>query len=395
MASNVLPIAVVVLKQRLTIIGLAVAMLPLVAVASRDTQGLTFVVRGANLDGVVRHLADLDTVGIREQIVSIPFRDGSIRGRAYVPERGSRQTVLLVSGLHPDGIDEPRLKAFSRAWAEAGITVVTPEIPELSRFEVTPDATDHIEGAAVWLATQSGFAPTGHIGLAGISFSGGLAVVAAGRPTLRARLLYVFSLGGHDDLPRTVEYLCTGVERGHFGALQPPPHDYGAVVVLLNVAERLVPPDQLDVVRDAARRFLWASYLDRFDKPAAEREFAALKDLAHTLPEPGAMLLRYMNDRDVAHLGPKLLPYAMSYANRPGLSPASSPAPEVPVFLLHGRGDNVIPAAESQYLAERLASQADVRLLITDLISHVDTDRPAHFIDVVQLARFWGDLLDQ
>ena len=44
----------------------------------------------------------------------------------------------------------------------------------------------------------------------GISFSGGLAVVAAGRPTLRNHLLYVFSFGGDDDLRRVLKYFCTG-----------------------------------------------------------------------------------------------------------------------------------------------------------------------------------------
>lgn len=135
-----------------------------------------------------------------------------MRGRVYAPMGVGRQAVLLVSGLHPAGIDEQRLTTLARRLAEANVAVVTPEIPELSRFEVTPAVTDRIEGAALWLATES-LAPTGRIGLMGISFSGGLAVVAAGRPALQGRLLYVFSFGGHDDLRRVLDYLCTGVER--------------------------------------------------------------------------------------------------------------------------------------------------------------------------------------
>jgi hypothetical protein len=81
---------------------------------------------------------------------------------------------------------------------------------ELSRFEITPAVTDRIEDAAVWLARDSGLAPWGRIGLMGISFSGGLAIVAAGRAPLRNRLLYVLSFGGHDDLSRVLEYFCTG-----------------------------------------------------------------------------------------------------------------------------------------------------------------------------------------
>jgi dipeptidyl aminopeptidase/acylaminoacyl peptidase len=65
------------------------------------------------------------------------------------------------------------------------------------------------------------------------------------------------------------------------------------------------------------------------------------------------------------------------------------------VYLLHGQDDDVIPAAESQHLADRLHRQVPVRLLVTQLISHADADRPAHIIDVVELAAFWGDLLDR
>ncbi len=226
--------------RRWTPIGVAViAMLLLGITALDDVHGLSLVVRAADLHGVLRRLADLDTVPVRERFVGVPDRDARIRARVYAPLGTPRHTVLLVSGLHPAGIDEPRLVALARRLAEANITVVTPEIPELSRFEITPILTDRIEDAAAWLAAESGLAPTGRIGLMGISFSGGLAVVAAGRPSLRNRLLYVFSFGGHDDLRRVLEYFCSGVEPEAdpydgpgLGVTQAtrPPHDYGVAV---------------------------------------------------------------------------------------------------------------------------------------------------------------------
>jgi dienelactone hydrolase len=381
------------MTRRLALAAAALIAIALLAVlARRDVHGLTLVVRAAGLQGVARRFADIDTVLIQERLVDLPAQAGSMRARVYAPVGTSHQTVLLVSGLHPAGIDEPRLTALARRLAEANVTVVTPDIPKLSRFEVTPVATDRIEAAARWLATDSGLAPTGRIGLMGISFSGGLAVVAAGRASVRNRLLYVFSFGGHDDLGRVLAYFCTGREDETATPL-PMPHDYGVAIVLLNVAERLVPPDQLEPLRAAVRRFLWASYLDRIDKPRAQREFAALREVARTLPEPAATLLRLVNDRDVAHLGPRLQPYVGFYADQPALSPARSPAPSAPIYLLHGREDNVIPASESRHLADRLRGRVPVRLLVTDLISHVDADEPAHLTDVLTLAHFWGDLL--
>ena len=382
----------------------ALAVLPLSVGVRREVHGLSLVVRAADWHGLARQLADLDTVRITERLIRIPMPQESIRARIYAPAQAPRQTVLLVSGLHPAGIDEPRLVSLARTLAEANVTVVTPEIPELSRFEITPLLTDRIEQAAAWLASESDLAPTGRIGLMGISFSGGLAVVAAGRTSLRNHLLYVFSFGGHDDLRRVLEYFCTGIDAGGLGQdgresdvgpATRSPHDYGVAVVLLTVADRMVPSEQVAPLRDGVRRFLWASHLDRVDKPGAEREFAALRDLARRLPEPAATLLGDVNNRDVAHLGPQLLPYIGFYADAPALSPSRSPEPSAPVFLLHGKDDNVIPAGESQHLADRLRGQVPVRLLLTDLVSHVEADQPAHVPDIMRLSDFWGDLLSQ
>ena len=375
-------------------------------------HGLSFVVRTADMQGTVRRLADLDRGEVREREIAIPIQGAPLRARAYEPVDGHRRAVLLVSGLHPSGIDEPRLVRLARQLSGNGLAVVTPDIPELSRFEIKPAITDMIEHAAVWLSGESGLAPDHRIGMMGISFSGGLSIIAAGRPSLTDRVAYVFSFGGHDDVARVLRYLCTGSEPyppgrvqlkpdttggdGH-DANQPfilPPHDYGVAVILLGIADRLVPSAQVEPLREAVRRYLFASALDsNVDKARAAAEFDALNVLASKMPEPSATLLRYVNNRDVVHLGPRLLPFIGLYGNTPGLSVSKSPKPSVPIFLLHGTEDNVIPALESEYLADDLRPHAPVKLLLSGLISHAEADRPVHAGDVMQLASFWGDLL--
>lgn len=376
-------------RFRVALAGLACVLVLFIAIAAQPyIRGAALVIRAGELHGPARRLADLGAVGITERIVHARTKEIAIRARVYEPASGSpRQTILLVSGLHPTGIDEPRLVALARTLAEANVTVVSPDIPELSRFEITPALTDRIEATALWL-TESGIPHSGEIGIIGVSFSGGLAIVAAGRPSLRGRLLYVLSFGGHDDLRRVLQYFCRGDARV-------PPHDYGLAVVLLNIADRLVPATQVAPLRDAVRRFLWASYLDREDKSQAQREFAALREVARTLPEPAATLLTFVNNRNVIGLGPRLFPHIRPYVDAPALSPALSPHPTVPVFLLHGRDDNVIPATESANMASRFQDEVEVRVLITPLISHAEADDPARVEDIVRLAGFWGDLLNR
>ena len=67
----------------------------------------------------------------------------------------------------------------------------------------------------------------------------------------------------------------------------------------------------------------------------------------------------------------------------------------MPVFLLHGTEDNVIPSIESEYLAEDLRGHAPVRLLLSGLISHAEADGRCTSAMCMQLAGFWGDLLSR
>jgi hypothetical protein len=198
--------------------------------------------------------------------------------------------------------------------------------------------------------------------------------------------------------------LCTGVEPAPPDAISraesagaerrtPAPHDYGVAVMLLGVADRVVPSSQVDALRAGVRRFLWASHLDRVDKPQAESEFAAIRALAERMPEPSATLLGYVVARDVPHLGHRLLPLVGVFGGDAALSPSRSTLPSAPVFLLHGQDDNVIPAAESVFLAQALRPHGDVRVLLSDLISHAEADRAVTFGNITALAEFWGDLL--
>ena len=77
----------------------------------------------------------------------------------------------------------------------------------------------------------------------------------------------MLSFGGHGDLPRTLRYLCTGVQPD--GSVRPP-HDYGVAIILLGVADRVVPADQVEPLRQAILAFLHASHVDMVDKPQAD-----------------------------------------------------------------------------------------------------------------------------
>jgi len=394
-------------RRLLALLLVMVALLGAAFITRPYIHGLSFVIRAAEMQGTARRVADLDTTSVSEREIAVPTRRGPMRARLYEPAGPHTRAALLTSGLHASGIDEPRLVRLARQIASSHIAVVTPDIPELSRFEIAPAITDAIEDAGVWLAADAALAPDHTAALMGISFSGGLSVIAAGRPALAQRVAYVFSLGGHDDISRVLRYLCTGreprpspdVKLGSASADTDfilPPHDYGVAVILLSLADRVVPAAQVERLRAGIRQYLWASALDGgVDKARAPAEFDAVRAFARTLPEPSARLMRYVLDRDVVHLGARLLPLVGSTRSADGLSVSKSPKPSAPVFLLHGLEDNVVPAIESEYLAADLRGHAPTRLLLSGLISHAEADRPMRTGDVLQLAGFWGDLLSR
>jgi pimeloyl-ACP methyl ester carboxylesterase len=222
-------------------------------------------------------------------------------------------------------------------------------------------------------------------------------MVAAGRPALRGRLAFVFSFGGHANFQRVLRYLCTGEEPQPPGAKTktPPPHDYGVAILALDLGHLLVPEAQAEPLHQGILTFLHASHVALFDQAKAAEEFSKARAMEEALEEPARTVLGLVNRRESAELGRRLLPHTLALGDVPALSPDESPAPDAPVFLLHGSEDNVVPASESLWLAEHQRPHTGVRVLLTALISHAEVDRPASTREVIDLVAFWTEMLRQ
>jgi len=324
----------------------------------------------------------------------VPTREGQVAAQFYRPVGRVRRSVLLVPGVHSMGIAEPRLTALARDLAGSGMAVMAMALPDLIGYQITARSADVIEDAIAWMAAQPALAPDGRVGAIGISFAGGLSIVAAGRPAVRDKVAYVVSFGGHGDLGRVLHYLATGQAVQAPGIEARPPHDYGVAVILYAAADRVVPADQVGPLRDGIRTFLYASQLTLVDMKQANATFAKARDMVKALPEPSATYLKYVNERNVTALGPILVPHLGLEAD-PAASPERAPSvPSAPVFLLHGDGDTVIPTAESAVLGEYLRSKGvAVHVLISQIITHAELDRSAAAAEVWRLIGFWARVL--
>jgi len=361
-------------------------------------RGLSFVVRDADLQGTPRRLADINGTAVHEREIEIPTDAGTLRARVYEPAAPRGRAALAVPAPGGAGIDGREIVALARNLAASGITVVTPAIPDLLGYELVPEATSAIERAAVWLASQPSFAPDRKVGVVGLGFSGGLSVVAAGRATLADHVAFVVTIGGHDDLPRVLRYLCTGsaprpgqqirltdADRSTFIGTPGPD---GVGLVLAGLAPRVVPSAQAPQLRSAVLQFLDAGVAR--GGAGEGRDEGAVG--ARPLPEPSATLIRYLRDGDIVHLSARLLPHVAAYGGDAALSPSRSPKPTAPVFVLHDSSDRVIPEVEAEFLADDLRGKAPVRTM-SGAIGAGTAEQTRGIGQILRLAGFWGDVL--
>ena len=325
---------------------------------------------------------------VRRREVIVSTRHGAIAARLFLPVQRSGPTLVVFPGVHGGGVDEPRFVALSQKLASTGATVLGVPVPDLREYRLTPRATDVIEDAIAWAAADRDLAPHGRVGVVAVSFAGGLALVAAGRPGMDQKISALFALGAHADLPRVIRYLC--LAEGAPATLAPP-HDYGVVLMLRASVADVVPAEQVRALDLALVTFLDASSAESADPARSRALFDQVRAMEHALPEPARTLMHGVNERDVKALGLVLAPLAEKIGGHPALSPSRSPATRVPVFLLHGADDNVIPSSESTILADylRTSGNTGIEVLLTPLISHANARTDATTSQIWNLVRFW------
>jgi dienelactone hydrolase len=348
---------------------------------------LALVIDLSGQDTPIRRWLPAPLAQVTSRDLEVPSRHGPIPARLYSPDTPARRFWIVVPGVHAGGVDEPRLARLAERLGADGITVLSLPLPDLRNYRILGRATDMLEDAIGWAAGDPGLAPTGRVSLVGVSFGGGLALAAAGRPGVAGRIDQVVSFGGHGDLPRTITYLCTG--RLPDGTVQPA-HDYGLAILLLAALPHLVPADQAAPLEAAVRTFLEASIADGEGRDEAAELFARARALGDGLPEPARAIMADVSARDATRLGPRLLDYAEIVGGNPALSPERSPLPSARIVLIHGARDTVIPQTETLSLAAHYRARGvPVTALVTPAVSHADPSTQIGAADVWRLVRLW------
>lgn len=316
---------------------------------------------------------------LSETELPVPGRHGAIRARLFRRADLPRAPgVVLAHGVHYKGIDDPRLLHFARQLSRSGLTVLTPELSDLTDYRITLQGADVISDSAQWLSAREALVTRPEVGVLGLSFAGGLALVAAARPELDGKLAYVTSVGGHHDLERVLRFLVGD----RLDAAADKPHEYGLVIMVYGSIEHFVDEPDRETLRDAFR--LWLQ----------EKRPAAIAAASLRRTESGERLFGMLESGRLGELRPRLVTLMAEHERElVALSPRGHLADvDVPVYLLHGSTDSVIPPSESENADLELRS-ATHQALVSPLLTHVQVDRTAAIAHQVRLVSFMSNML--
>ena len=332
--------------------------------------------------------SDAHAHGLPIRFADHPFKEedgyaltphGTIRYRTYTPQDVQNPGgVVLLHGVHYLGIDDPRLWNLARALAGAGVLVMTPELQDLADYRVTARTIDVIGDCAVALSRRM----RRKVGVLGLSFAGGLALMAADREEFGNSIGFVVAIGAHDDMARVARFFATNVITRPDGVETPlQAHEYGALVLAYSHLEDFFSASDVPVARKSLRQWLW-------EQPEAMKTAAALS------PEGKRELDMLLHHRDQLR-GALLREITLHRAEMDAVSPHGHLAQlHAEVFLLHGAGDTVIPSSETLWLEKDVPAAELKASLISAALVHVDMGNKVTWQQQWQLVDFMAQVLD-
>ncbi len=353
-------------------------LLPLLVLAGLVAAGVVWgpalVVRGVatatvldGLDlGVPRPLAP--------QVARRSTTVGGVEVDRYEPvgattRAAQRPAIVLVPGATPDGRDDRRVIAIATAVARADRSVVVPELAVYSEDLLVGDLERIVAVTAGLAGSNDG------VVLAGLSFGGSLALIAADDPAVRDQVRLVATFGAYADLAGVVQAAITGVSLvdGQRIPWQADPR-----------AQEVVRGQLLDLVDEQARTALEAALDRELDPDALPEALRSLHDL----------LVEGEPDRVMARLeaAPEVVRDRIA-----AVSPVrAAPDLAVPLVALHALDDPVIPYGE---LLRLQATYPQLRAFTLRTFDHLGFGDGEHgwwvqVRDLIETARFVTVILE-
>ena len=201
-------------------------------------------------------LLRFETNAVSTEDVAIETNNGLFPAACILPTGIAKpHGIVVLPGIHHLGIYDPRFINFSRALAASGFAVLTPVLASLADYRVDAASIPTIGASPAWLERRLG---TGPVTVIALSFSGGLALLAACDPQYAPHMRALVLFGGYENLERVARFLATGQEEFPDGRILPAPaHDYGASVFVYAHLPQFFDPKDIPAAHEALKYWLW------------------------------------------------------------------------------------------------------------------------------------------
>lgn len=274
------------------------------------------------------------------------------------------------------------LVGLARSFSAAGVRVLTPQLAGLADYHIDGADADTLGQSAVAFAAWSG---RSQIGVLGVSFAGGLGLLAALDERYQNAFAFVGTIGAYYDLSQTLRFLATNEARGPTGRdPKLTAHDYGALVLAYDHADEFFAPVDREPARDALRLRLHEQH---------EESKLAAKNPALS-PEATSTLQRLFEGWDEPLRKRFLASIETNRTRLDALSPRDRLRGLRPkAFLLHSADDNVIPPTETEWLARAVPPEKLGAVLLSGAMAHANL-KGGDSSERLALVEFMAALLD-
>src|SRR5262249_24872954 len=193
---------------------------------------------------------------------------------------------------------------------------------------------------------------------------------------------FVAAIGAHDDMSRVARFFAANIiakPDGTEAALAA--HEYGVLVLAYSHLEDFFSPRDIPVAREALRQWLW-------DQPQAIQTAASLSKQGQQEMD------ELLHHRDILEEA-LLKEITLHKGEMDAVSPHGHVADlHMPVFLLHGAGDTVIPASETLWLAKDVPHEKLKAVLVSPALIHVNMEEGVSLKQRWDLVHFLAQVLD-
>ena len=296
----------------------------------------------------------------RKEHVNISYqsRNGprSIEADLYVPAHGSRhQGVVFSMGSPPLPLSDARLVRIAEDAARSGVVMLVPFSDRLDELRIEPEEIDALVAEFEYVQSLPEVNPA-RVGFFGASVGGSLALVAAADPRIADEVDHIVSFGGYFDALQTFGAITT--HRIRYDGVNESwvPHENAEHVT----AEQII--DRISNANDQG--LLSQEFVD--GDPLTPEQVTGLSPV-------GRSAYDFLSNKDPARVEDLIagLP-SEAIAELDYLSPKTSiQRVKAELFIIHDRGDPVIPYTESRRLKAAAGDRPNAHFDELRLFEHV------------------------